>query len=270
MSEASLVETTRAGDVATLHFNDPDHLNAMTRAMGLAFSEAIAPLCQDDRLRAVVITGRGRAFSAGGDMAMLNEQAAIGQARPGVAWRGIRDTMRSFYTLFLAVRDLPVPTIAAINGHAIGAGLCVALACDMRFVAREARLAVNFGKLALHPGMAATWTLPRLVGPALAAELLYTSRTFDGAEALAMGLASRALPADEVLATAQAVAAEIEACSPLAVRGIKKALGRSLDVSIEDQLGFEATEQARCFETEDALEGLAAVQERREPSFRGH
>ena len=118
--------------------------------------------------------------------------------------------------------------------------------------------------------MAATWTLPRLVGPALAAELLYTSRTFGGEEALAMGLASRALPAEEVLGTAQAVAAEIEACSPLAVRGIKRALDRTQAASIEDQLSFEATEQAQCFETRDALEGLAAVQERRAPRFQGH
>jgi enoyl-CoA hydratase len=271
MSEPSeaLIESERHGDVVTLYFNDPTHLNAMTQAMGTAFSECIAQLTTDQSLRAVVITGRGRAFSAGGDMAMLNERAAEGQARPGIARRAIRDTMRSFYKLFLSVRDLPCPTLAAINGHAIGAGLCVALACDMRFVAREAKLAVNFTKLALHPGMAATWTLPRLVGPALAAELLYTSRIFTGEEAAAMGLANRALADDEVLKETQQVAAEIERCSPLAVRGVKQALARSLDVSLEDQLSFEASEQAACFETDDALEGLAAVQERREPQFKG-
>lgn len=268
-SSDALIQEERHGDVVTLRFNDPTHLNAMTQAMGTAFSESVARLAEDSSLRAVVITGNGRAFSAGGDMTMLNERAAEGQARPGIARRAIRDTMRSFYKLFLSVRDLPCPTIAAINGHAIGAGLCVALACDMRFVAREAKLAVNFTKLALHPGMAATWTLPRLVGPALAAELLYTSRTFSGEEAAAMGLANRALPAEEVLEESQRVAGEIERCSPLAVRGVKQALARSLDVSLEDQLSFEASEQAACFETRDASEGLAAVQERRDPVFEG-
>jgi enoyl-CoA hydratase len=268
-SSEDLIQEERHGDVATLFFNDPDHLNAMTQAMGTAFSERIAQLATDSSLRAVVITGRGRAFSAGGDMTMLNEKAAEGQARPGLARRAIRDTMRSFYKLFLSVRELPCPAIAAINGHAIGAGLCVALACDMRFVAREAKLAVNFTKLALHPGMAATWTLPRLVGPAVAAELLYTSRTFTGDEAGAMGLANRVLPAEEVLEEARRVAGEVAACAPLAVRGVKQALARSLDVSIEDQLSFEASEQAACFESGDALEGLAAVQERRSPQFKG-
>ena len=97
------------------------------------------------------------------------------------------------------MRGGPCPTIAAINGHAIGAGFCVALACDMRIVSIGARVGLNFTKLGLHPGMAATWTLPRLVGPSLAAELLYSSRLIDGNEATRIGLASRALPAEEVL-----------------------------------------------------------------------
>merc|ERR1739841_347934 len=116
-------------------------------------------------------------------MAMLQEQAAEGREQPGIARRAIRDRMRSFYTLFLSVRDLPCPTIAALNGHAIGAGFCVALGCDFRYAAVEAKLGLNFTRVGVHPGMAATWNLPRLVGPGLAAELLYTSRLVDGGEA---------------------------------------------------------------------------------------
>jgi len=266
---SELVTEAREGDVVTLRFNDPDRLNAMTAAMGYQFRVRIDRLSADESVRAVVLTGEGRAFSAGGDLDMLQAQAETGAARPGLAWRGIRDEMATFYRLFLSLRDLPCPTIAAINGHAIGAGFCVALACDFRFVANEARLGLNFTRLGVHPGMGATWTLPRLVGPGLAAELLYTSRLVGGEEAAGIGLANRALPRAEVLGAASTAAAEIAGNAPLAVRSVKQALARSERVSLEDQLQFEASEQARHFESADAAEGIAAIREKRTPSFRG-
>ncbi len=270
MSNATdLILTERDGDVVTLRFNAPEKLNAMDRAMGESFRDTVADLALDESLRALVITGEGRAFSAGGDLDMLQDQADLGAAAPGRAWRGIRDTMSSFYRLFLSIRDVPCPTIAALNGHAIGAGFCVALGCDFRYAAHEAKLGLNFTRLGVHPGMAATWNLPRLVGPALAAELLYTSRIIGGEEALRVGLANRAMPRGEVLTAAQATAAEIAANAPLAVRAVKQALRRSEDSSIEDQLQFEASEQARNFESQDAHEGIAAVREKRDPSFAG-
>jgi len=270
MSEAQpLVLESRDDDVVTLTFNDPERLNAMTQAMGEAFAERIAGLARDPALRCVVLTGQGRAFSAGGDLDMIQGHAERGRARPGIARREIRDTMRAFYKLFLSVRDLPCPSIAAVNGAAIGAGFCVALACDLRIVADGARVGLNFTRLALHPGMGATWTLPRLVGPALAAELLYTSRLISGGEAAGIGLANRAVERESVLPTAQAIAREIAASGPLAVRGVKRALERSLFASLEDQLSFEASEQAACFESEDVHEGIEAVREKRDPRFRG-
>ncbi|HPG26061.1 MAG: enoyl-CoA hydratase/isomerase family protein [Spirochaetaceae bacterium] len=269
MSRSERIRETRDGGVVTLHFADPDRLNAMTREMGEAFRDRIAGLAADDSIRALVLTGEGRAFSAGGDLDMLQAKADQGAAAPGVAWRAIRDEMASFYRLFLSLRDLACPTIAAINGHAIGAGLCVALGCDLRFVAREARLGLNFTRLGVHPGMAATWNLPRLVGPAVAAELLYTSRLIDGEEAGRIGLANRVLPAAEVLEAARATAAEIAANAPLAVRATKQALRRTESASIEDQLQFEASEQARHFESRDVHEGLAAIREKRAPRFEG-
>ena len=269
MSTQDLILQSHEGGVTTLTFNDPDHLNAMTRAMGEAFADVVADLLQRDDLRAVVLTGSGRAFSAGGDMKMLTDLADQGRANPGRARRPIRDTMNSFYKLFLSLRQLPCPTLAAVNGAAIGAGFCVSLACDIRVVADEARLGLNFTKLGVHPGMAATWTLPRLVGPGLAAELLYTSRLFRGAEAPAMGLANRSVPREEVLATTLEIAHEIAACSPQAVYATKRSLMRSADATIEDQLAFEATEQAITFESEDVHEGLEAVQAKRDPVFSG-
>jgi enoyl-CoA hydratase/carnithine racemase len=265
----SIIQVERAAGVATLTFHDPDRLNAMTRAMGEALSHEVALLRRESGLRAVILTGAGRAFSAGGDLGMLEDLAAKGAAERGTADREIRDTMRSFYGLFLSVRDLACPSIAAINGHAIGAGLCVALACDLRVAARDAKLGLNFTKLAIHPGMGATWTLPRLVGSARAAELLYTSRLFSGEEAAAMGLVGQALEPDAVLPAAQALGREIAECSPIAVAGSKQALGRSADATLEDQLAFEAAEQATCFQSEDVHEGLAAARERRAPKFAG-
>ncbi|NQZ95445.1 MAG: enoyl-CoA hydratase/isomerase family protein [Myxococcales bacterium] len=266
----ALVLLERDGDVATLTFNQPERLNAMTRAMGEAFAERVAGLRGDESLRAVIVTGAGRAFSAGGDRAMLDSLADRGAEGGDRAIQPIRDTMRSFYGLFLAVRDLPCPTLAAINGHAIGAGLCVALACDMRFAAVSARMGANFGRLGIHPGMAASWTLPRIVGPAVAAELLYTSRIFDAEEAARIGLVNRAFPADDLLGAVNRIAAEIASCAPVAVRGTKRSLARSLGASLTDQLDTEASEQGLCFTTADIREGLAALAEKRDPRFEGH
>ncbi len=263
------VLTTREGDVVTITFNQPDRLNAMTQAMGEAFADRIATLRPDESIRAVILTGAGRAFSAGGDLEMIRDKAVQGREAPGLARRPIRDSMRSFYKLFLAVRELPCPTLAAVHGHAIGAGFCVALACDLRIVGERAKVGLNFTKLGLHPGMGATWTLPRLVGPGLAAELLFSSRLVDGAEAVRIGLANRCLPAEEVVPEARRLAGEIAVCAPLPNRALKRALDRSLSASLEDQLSFEASEQAVNFESEDVHEGIAAVREKRDPRFRG-
>ncbi|MCG8587954.1 MAG: enoyl-CoA hydratase-related protein [Proteobacteria bacterium] len=264
-----LVFVDRDDDVVTLRFNNPDSLNAMTQAMGEAFAAEVAVLARDSSVRAVVLAGAGRAFSAGGDLDMITARADRGREEPVRAQREIRDGMRSFYKLFLSVRDLPCPTLAAVHGHAIGAGFCVALACDIRFAGLDAKLGLNFTRLGLHPGMGATWTLPRLVGPAVAAELLYTSRLVTGEEAVGLGLANRALPSDQVLDATRECARQIAANAPHANRGVKQALGRSLEATLEDQLSFEATEQATCFTTEDVHEGIAAVKEKRAPKFTG-
>jgi enoyl-CoA hydratase/carnithine racemase len=264
-----LVLVERDGGVATLVLNDPERRNAMGQAMGEAFAERVAELAADPGLRAVILAGAGRAFCAGGDLAMIQERADQARARPGSARRVVGDAMRSFYELFLAVRDLPCPTIAALHGSAVGAGLCVALACDVRLASASARLGLNFTALGLHPGMGATWTLPRLVGPARAAELLYSSRLISGEEAAAMGLVNRALPPEQVLPAARELAAEFAAAGPLANRAAKRALARSAGATLAEQLDFEAREQATTLASRDAQAGLAAARERRKPVFEG-
>ena len=237
MSKQWILETREEG-VATLTFNDPDHRNAMTQAMGEAFRDKVEAMVGDPELRALVITGGGSAFSAGGDLDMIADRAS--EAHAGNARDSVGAFMRSFYELFLSVRSLPFPTLAAINGHAIGAGLCVALACDIRYIAKEAKVGLNFTKLGLHPGMGATWTLPRLVGPAHAAELLYTSRILDGTRAEEIGLANCCLPQSEVLIRTLAVAREIADCAPIATRSLKRGLARSPNADLPTNLDFEA------------------------------
>jgi enoyl-CoA hydratase/carnithine racemase len=265
-----LIGLAREGGVATLTFDDPERRNAMTEAMGRALAERVRELSVDDELRAVIVTGAGSAFSAGGDLDMIEARARTGIASPGGEVReGHRRFMREFYGLFLSIRDLPCPALAAINGHAIGAGFCVALACDLRVAAREARLGLNFTRLGIHPGMGATWLLPRLVGPAVAADLLFTGRTVGGAEAERLGLVNRALPRAEVLDTARALASEIAGAAPGAVRAAKKSLARSAGATLSEQLDTEASEQALNYESRDLLEGIAAARERRAPRFGG-
>ena len=165
-----LLRVERQGAVAVLTFSDPDRLNAMTEAMGHALRDTVAELRDDPALRAAVLTGAGRAFSAGGDLAMIESKGKAASASPGGAVREEnRAFMERFYKLYLSVRELPFPTVAAINGPAIGAGLCVALGCDIRIAAREAKLGLNFARLGIHPGMGATWTLPRPVKSSSAA-----------------------------------------------------------------------------------------------------
>lgn len=256
--------------VAVLTFNDPERLNAMTEAMGRAIAERTAVLAADESVRAVVLTGAGRAFSAGGDLEMLQRMAAEGAADPGGPTRERqRAFMRRFYGLYLSVRDLPQPTLAAVNGPAIGAGLCVALACDLRIAARNAKLGLNFVRLGIHPGMAATWTLPRLVGPAHAADLLYTGRILEGGEAERIGLVNRAVEPDAVLPETLALARSIAEAAPLAVRGAKRSLAGALGADLDAQLDAEAREQAVCYESADLAEGLAATRARRPPRFSG-
>jgi enoyl-CoA hydratase/carnithine racemase len=266
-----LVVLERDADVAILTFNDPSRRNAMTEAMGHAIAESVNALLGDDSLRAVVLTGAGHAFSAGGDLDMVENMARKGSSNPGdETRRELSEFMRRFYGLYLCVRELPCPTIAAVNGAAIGAGLCVALACDTRIAARDAKMGLNFTRLGIHPGMGATWTLPRIVGPARAAELLFMGRILDGAEAERIGLVNRAVDAEAVLPEALEMARSIAQSAPIAVRGTKRALARSLDSDLAGQLDFEAYQQACCYETADLGEGLAASRAKRTPRFRGN
>lgn len=262
----ALVTIDRHDDgIAVVTLNDPDRRNAMTVAMGEALEGAFRDLAEDDRLRVAVLTGAPPAFCAGGDLAMLTDHAR----RTRDEGFDATDEMRAFYGRFLAVRELPVPVVAAVNGHAVGAGLCVALACDLAIVAAEAKLGLNFSRLALHPGMGGEWLLPRRTGWQRAAELLYTGRLVPGSQAVEYGIGLEAVAGEHVLERALELAGDIALSSPLVIRQLKQSLVAATTNSLEEQLDLEARYQAVNYGTQDLVEGLAAGRERRSPRFTG-
>jgi enoyl-CoA hydratase len=255
----------RDGGVVLVTLDDPDRRNAMTAEMGDALRDTFAELATDADLRCAVLTGAGSAFSAGGDLAMLDDYARRAHDEGFDATA----SMRSFYERFLALRDLPVPVVAAVNGHAIGAGACVALACDIVVISVEARFGLNFSRIGIHPGMGGSWLLPRLAGRQRAAEMLYTGRLVTGNEAAAFGLAIEARPPSDVLPRSLEIAGEIALSAPQVVRQLKVSLRDTWERTLEEQLDAEASYQGVNYATEDVLEGLDAVRERRTPRFTG-
>jgi enoyl-CoA hydratase len=259
------IQLTRDGHIATLKLNRPEARNAMTPAMGDDVRRAVEELRADAGARVLVITGEGKAFSGGGDLGMLARDAGVSDAAGDTMGGAPRD----FYRRYLSIRSLPIPTLAAINGHAIGAGLCFALACDVRIATSDAKMGMTFTKLGIHPGMGATYFLPRLIGTARACELLFTGRIIDAPEAERLGLLNRVVAREAFPAAVRELAAEIAAAAPIANRLVKRAIYRGVESSLDDALDLESMQQAATFETADAREGIRAVMEKREPRFVG-
>lgn len=257
-----LVVDRRPDGVVVLTLALPERRNAMTPELTAAWATAMAGLRADREVRCVVVTGAGTAFCAGGDLGWIAES-------PELSVDDLRTRMLAFYRTWLAVRELEVPTIAAVNGAAVGAGLCLALACDLRYAASGARLSAPFTALGLHPGMAATWLLPEVVGLARARELLFTGRAVEAAEAAAMGLVNAVVPAESLLDEVLAVAGTVAAQAPVAVRLTTQALRAGGPASYEDALAWEGLAQPVTLVTDDLREGIAAARERRPPRFTG-
>jgi len=260
MSDLVTVENAAgASGVVVITLNDAARKNAMSEALADTFAAAVASVIQRDEARAVVVTGAGDAFSAGGDLAMLEQLCERSYAEA-------RAHMLGFYSRFLCLLDVPVPTVAAVRGPAIGAGLCVATACDVMVAADDAVLAYNFVGLGLHPGMGATLLVPRKVGAGRASELLFSARRFSGADAAAWGLAQRTTAAEGVLGAAIELAGAIAAQGPQSVRSLKASLAIDRD-ALRMALEREASAQARSYASDELREGLRALRERRRPRF---
>jgi enoyl-CoA hydratase len=260
MPETILLEVTDG--IALLTLNQPARRNAMSERMGEELAEALRGVQAREDARVLVLAGAGESFCAGGDLALI-------EANTRRDTEARRQVMRAYYDRYLSLLRLEIPTIAALHGHAVGGGLALALACDLRYAAEDARLSVNFARLGLHPGMASTWTLPRAVGPARALELFYTGRVVSGREAEAMGLVNRSVPRAELMATALETARTIAGGSPLVVRMLKRAVYQGAESAVTAAVEYEAFCQAITFGSEDLQEGLRAARERRAPRFRG-
>jgi enoyl-CoA hydratase/carnithine racemase len=248
--------------IAQLWLARPEARNAMTEAMGTEVERAVQEINAAPGVRVLVVRGEGKSFSAGGDFQMLEERAGANEVEN-------RAAMQRFYRSFLAVRAVRVPTIAVLHGAAMGAGLCFAMACDLRIAAVGTKLGFNFVRVGLHPGMGATWLLPRLIGPSRATELLLTGRTLEAEEAVAMGLIHRVHSASALDAASRALADEIVSAAPVAVAQTKATLLGALDRTLDESLAEEAGAQAVDFGTQDLKEAIAAFTEKRKPGFSG-
>jgi methylglutaconyl-CoA hydratase len=252
----SVLEVERDGHVVTLTLNRPDAGNALDRELLGALSDAVAGLAADASVRAVIVTGAGgKVFCAGAD---LKERATMSEAEVLATVTKIRETID-------AVARLPMPTIAAINGHALGGGLELALACDIRVLAPLARVGLPETTLAIIPGGGGTARLVRLLGTGRAKELIFTGRRVDAKEAESIALVESIGSLDD----AREIAAKIAANGPLAVRAAKRVLAESHELALADALALETRAYETLIGTRDRLEGLAAFKEKRAPDYRG-
>jgi len=255
------VRYERHVDIGVITLDRPDNRNSMTPELLDAFVVASTAARADAGARCVIVTGTGTSFSAGADFKATLQRA--GDARAP------NERSYAMYEPFLSLLDLAVPVIGALNGHAVGGGFGLALVCDLRIGAIDAKYGANFVKLGLAPGMAISYLLPRLVGLARANELLFTGRLVDGREAEALGILNHAVPAEEVMSVAQELARTIADNAPLAVRATKAAIRRGLELQVRDAAHAEAFAQAESLVTDDAREGIAALLGKRAPSFTG-
>jgi len=271
------VTFSHSGFLGKITLNRPAERNAMSPALLGAFERAVDDARAAEGwgdIRSLVITGEGSCFSAGADLRgalQRGEPSADPKDGGGGVPGGRLPHERSYgmYAPFLRTLDLEVPVVAALNGHAVGGGFGLALLCDIRIAREDARYGANFARLGLHSGLGIGYLLPRLVGASRAAELLFTGRTITGREAAEMGLVSAAVPADQVLPRATALAEEIARAAPLAVRSMKRSLRRFLGWDVPQAAWEEALAQAETLETDDAREGVAALLDKRPPRFRG-
>ena len=247
--------------VARLVLDNPGQRNAMSEEMTRSWGRAIDELAADPGVRVVVVTGEGTAFCSGGDPRWIASE-------PDASVDRLRTRMIAFYRAWLAIRRLEVPTIAAVNGPAVGAGLCLALACDLRYAAAGATLSAPFVRLGMNPGMASTYLLPNVVGDANARELLLTGRSVDADEARRLGLVTRVF-ADDFAARVQEIAEGIAATAPIASRYTTVALRDGGHRDLESAVQWEALAQPITLATEDLHEGVRAAREKRPPEFRG-
>ncbi len=263
VQEHSLVIEKHEDGVATLILNRPDKLNALNTDLAVALNETLGRIATDKNIHAMILTGAGRAFCAGGDL------AEIWKGRQENDAADLEPLLRAGMQMVLKIRTMRQPVIAAVNGAAAGAGMNIALAADIRFASESAVFGQNFAKVGLFPDYGGTFFLPQLIGPAKAAEMFYTGDMIDAKTALQLGLVHRLVPADKLEGEAMAFAKGIVHGPRLASRALKQVLFGNQRAELTKALEYEVEEQMKCFASEDCAEGLRAFFEKRKPNFQG-
>lgn len=254
----------QAGGVLTITLNRPDKLNAFTDMMLDELTEAFQQADGDATVRVVVLTGAGRGFCPGQDLASAVERGA------GNGQFSYSDHLRTHYNpLILGMRGLSKPIIAAVNGVAAGAGMSLALACDYRIAAESATFIQAFVKVGLVPDSGSTWMLPRLIGMTHALDMMLSGRKVSAAEALEMGLVNAVVPNEQLMETARKLAQEFANAPTRTIGYIKQAVEFAADSTLEAALNKEAELQDKAAGTADHSEGIAAFLEKRPAQFRG-
>jgi len=254
----------RDGAVATLRLNYPDKLNALSVTMLRELMEELGRLSADPVVRAIVLTGEGRGFCVGADLAALQDVYATGE-RPKLS----SFLEQGYNRLIPLIAEAPKPVIAAVNGVAAGAGVSLALACDLRIASEDATFTTAFVRIGLVPDSGAFYLLPRAVGTAKAVELAITSDRVEARAALDMGLVHRVVQADQLSAEVAALAGKLAAMPTVAIGLIKRLFREAAGLSLQETLAKEAEFQDLAAATDDHVEGVRAFTEKRQPTFTG-
>ncbi len=248
--------------IATLTLNRPEKLNALNGDLMEALVPIIEGLAEDKEARCVVITGAGRGFCAGGDIAGMASGETMPVESPVASLRRLEETSRLLH-------EMPKPTIAMVNGPAAGAGLSIALACDIRIAGESARFGTAFARVGFSGDFGGTWMLQRLVGPAKARELYFTCELIDAREAERIGLVNRTVPDDQLASETRTLAERIAKGPPIALARMKQNMNLGLVSDYPALLDAEAEGMVMTGTTEDNREGVKAFLEKRPPTFHG-
>ena len=258
------IDVTEDSGIVTITLNRPEKLNCLIGHMRRDLAEALEQAGSERTVRVVVITGAGRAFCAGGDLAYAAELLERGDSEE---FSRLLGAARRVVT---AIRQMTKPVVASINGPASGAGCNLALACDLRIASMAATFCQSFVKIGFHPDWGGTYSLPRLVPSNKACELFFLGDTIDAQEALRLGLVNWVVSEAELEAETRKLAERLRDAPPISVAAAKQALYMSDHEDLEAMLRYEVEAQVRCFESRDGKEGVRAFLEKREPRFTGH
>lgn len=250
--------------ITTITLNRPDKLNAFIGHMRRDLAEALEHAGSNRDTRVVIITGAGRAFCSGGDIAFMAE---LMKRRDSEEFSRILGAGRRVIS---AIRSMTKPVIAAVNGPAAGAGFNLALACDLRIAATNATFSQSFVKVGLHPDWGGTYFLPRLVSPNKACEMFFLGDAIDANEALRLNIVNQVVAPEELETATLQLAERLRAAPPIAIAAAKHAVYESSSADLDEMLRYETEAQLRCFASDDGHEGVHAFFEKRDPHFTGH